>query len=114
MEEGIRDYVIQTADSNDEPLVSLIDLKTLITSKYAEDSYGSRKIVLDRYIPNILTVIDDGFCRILQSLHRPKSKILFLFRILSIVLPRIRTSSRRVLHRVLHLRHTDTPCAWPR
>lgn len=57
-------------ESIDEPESTLISSKNFITSKYAEDDYGCRKLVLDRYIPALVTSIDDAFCKFLQLSHK--------------------------------------------
>jgi hypothetical protein len=78
----------------DEPEVTLIRSKNLITSKYAEDDYGCYKLVLDRYIPSIITSIDNNFCKLLQLSHKgrqssTRSCINLTVRLLSIGLSRI-------------------------
>lgn len=87
MEEDPDQNYLRPTESTDEPLVTVITQKNFIISKYAEDCLGCRKLVLDRYIPNFVTAIDDGFTRILQYFHKPKNKLMFLIRLAAVVLP---------------------------
>lgn len=84
----VQDYV-RPADGDEEPIVTLINQKNLITSKFAEDSLGCRKLVLDRYIPTLVSATDEGFSRLLQLIHNSKNKVLFLIRIIAVVLPKV-------------------------